>query len=137
MTELPSRDQDTGRYAGEIAPIWTIGKKLHGGTMVATSAAAATRRLRDTAPGHSGMFPIAASTDFLGAPEPGAVEYEVRIRKTGRQICLVDTSLVQGGRALCTPRSPLGISTIYSGLLGRSVRRYARRAARRRHSVHA
>ncbi len=100
MSELPSRDPDIGRYAGEIAPVWTIGDKVHGGTMVAASAAAAAARLRVVAPTLSEMFPIAASTDFLGAPDPGQVEYEVRVRKTGRQICLVDASLVQGGRPL-------------------------------------
>jgi acyl-CoA thioesterase len=100
LTELPGDGSEAGRYSGTIAPIWTIGKKLHGGTLVAASAAAATRRLRTVAPALSEMFPIAASSDFLGAPEPGDVEYEVRIRKTGRQICLVDTGLVQGGRTL-------------------------------------
>lgn len=100
MTELPSEDPALARYAGEIAPIWTIGNKLHGGTMVAATAAAATRRLRTVAPELTDMAPIAASTDFLGAPDPGEVEYEVRVRKTGRQICLVDSSLIQGGRTL-------------------------------------
>lgn len=91
---------EVARYRGVIDPIWTIGKKLHGGTMVATSAAAATTRLRAAHPDLADMFAIAASTDFLGAPDPGAVEYEVRIRKTGRQICLVDADLMQGGRTL-------------------------------------
>ncbi|WP_372465971.1 thioesterase family protein [Nocardia spumae] len=88
------------RYGGVIDPVWTIGKKLHGGTMVAASAAAATARLRTAHPGLAEMLPIAASTDFLGAPDPGEVEYRVRIRKTGRQICSVDTDLVQGGRTM-------------------------------------
>ncbi|MFF3571719.1 thioesterase family protein [Nocardia jiangxiensis] len=100
LTELPGPDPEIGRYSGTIEPIWTIGDKLHGGTMVAASAAAAMLRLRASAPDLSEMFPIAASTDFLGAPEPGEVEYEVRIRKTGRQICLLDAGLVQGGRTL-------------------------------------
>nr|WP_083905708.1 thioesterase family protein [Nocardia transvalensis] len=96
VTELP----DAGRYLGRIDRVWTIGKKLHGGTMVAGSAAAAARRLRDREPALAEMFPIAAATDFLGAPDPGDVEYHVDIRKTGRQICLVDTDLVQDGRTL-------------------------------------
>nr|WP_227833298.1 thioesterase family protein [Nocardia macrotermitis] len=100
LTELPGEDPAVGRYRGTIEPTWTIGHKLHGGTMVAGSAAAASRRLRAAAPELAGMFPISASTDFLGAPEAGEVEYEVRIRKTGRQICLIDTGLVQGGRTL-------------------------------------
>ncbi|MFF2557812.1 thioesterase family protein [Nocardia sp. NPDC058058] len=100
VTELPSDDPGIGRYAGVIESIWTIGKKLHGGTMVAGSAAAATEWLRRTAPERAEMFPIAASSDFLGAPDPGEVEYEVRTRKIGRQICLIDASLIQNGRTL-------------------------------------
>ncbi len=99
MTELEVGG-GVARYRGVIDPVWTIGPKVHGGTMVAGSAAAATTRLRATHPELAEMLPIATSTDFLGAPDPGEVEYEVRIRKTGRQICLVDTDLVQGGRTL-------------------------------------
>lgn len=99
VTEVETGD-GVARYRGVIDPVWTIGPKLHGGTMVAASAAAATTRLRAAHPELAEMFAIAASTDFLGAPDPGEVEYEVRIRKTGRQICLVDTDLVQGGRTL-------------------------------------
>ena len=99
LTELEISG-DTARYGGVIDPVWTIGSKLHGGTMVAASAAAAVTRLRTAHPGPAEMFPVSASTDFLGAPDPGAVEFEVRIRKTGRQICLVDADLVQGGRPL-------------------------------------
>ncbi|WP_436838667.1 thioesterase family protein [Nocardia nova] len=99
MTEVTVGD-GVARYRGVIDPVWTIGPKVHGGTMVAASAAAATTLLRAERPELAEMFAIAASTDFLGAPDPGEVEYEVRIRKTGRQICLVDTDLVQGGRTL-------------------------------------
>ncbi|RMI31034.1 thioesterase family protein [Nocardia stercoris] len=89
-----------GRYRGEIGPIWTIGPKVHGGTMVAAGAAAATRRLRESQPDLAHMMPIAAASDFLGAPEPGTVEYQVTVRKTGRQIALVDVDMYQGER-LC------------------------------------
>ncbi|TQM30238.1 thioesterase family protein [Nocardia bhagyanarayanae] len=100
LTELLSGDAEVGRYAGVIDEIWTIGQKVHGGTMVAASAAAATRWLRASDPALAEMAPIAASSDFLGAPEPGEVEYEVRIRKIGRQICLADATLTQNGRAM-------------------------------------
>ncbi|WP_431958633.1 thioesterase family protein [Nocardia lijiangensis] len=100
LTELLSAEAGTGRYAGVIDDIWTIGPKVHGGTMVAASAAAATRWLRASDPALTEMAPIAASSDFLGAPEPGEVEYEVRIRKVGRQICLADATLTQNGRAM-------------------------------------
>ncbi|WP_083887815.1 thioesterase family protein [Nocardia asiatica] len=100
LTEARPSTEGTGRYLGVIDDIWTIGPKVHGGTMVAASAAAATNRLRAADPSLVGMAPVAASSDFLGAPNPGEVEYEVRVRKIGRQICLADTDLVQDGRVL-------------------------------------
>ncbi|WP_216916907.1 thioesterase family protein [Nocardia noduli] len=100
LTEVDATAPGTGRYTGVIDEIWTIGKKVHGGTMVAGSAAAATNWLRATDPALAEMAPIAASTDFLGAPEPGAVDYEVSVRKIGRQICLADVTLIQGDRGL-------------------------------------
>ena len=100
LTELPPRTPETGRYLGVIDRIWTIGKKVHGGTMVAASAAAATSWLRATDPALAAIAPISASSDFLGAPNPGEVEYEVRIRKIGRQICLADVDLIQDDRTL-------------------------------------
>ncbi|PXX65029.1 acyl-CoA thioesterase [Nocardia tenerifensis] len=100
LTELPTTTSDAGRYLGAIDKTWTIGDKVHGGTMVAATAAAGLKWLRATDPALTAMAPIAASSDFLGAPDPGEVEYEVRIRKTGRQICLADASLIQNGRTL-------------------------------------
>ncbi|MGW4088285.1 thioesterase family protein [Nocardia sp. NPDC004750] len=100
LETAPPRTPDTGRYLGFIDDIWTIGPKVHGGTMVAGSAAAATNWLRAADPALVGMAPVAASSDFLGAPNPGEVEYEVRLRKIGRQICLADADLVQNGRVL-------------------------------------
>ncbi|GGK50665.1 hypothetical protein GCM10011591_22770 [Nocardia camponoti] len=98
MTELPHSGEETGRYSGEIDATWTIGPKVHGGTMVASSAAAAATWLRTVDPSQAEMAPIAASSDFLGAPEPGKVEYAVTLRKKGRQISLVDVELQQNGR---------------------------------------
>ncbi|MBF6141161.1 thioesterase family protein [Nocardia farcinica] len=99
LTALPGPTPDAGRYRGVIDPVWTIGPKVHGGTMVAASAAAATAWLRADGSAPAGMAPIAASSDFLGAPEPGEVGYEVRTRKIGRQICLVDVTLTQNDTA--------------------------------------
>ncbi|WP_083865158.1 thioesterase family protein [Nocardia brevicatena] len=100
LTELAAAEPGVGRYRGFIDDIWTIGSKVHGGTMVATSAAAATRWLRTVEPDRADMGPIAASADFLGAPEPGEVDFEVNIRKVGRQICLADVELIQRDRSL-------------------------------------
>ncbi|WP_416563794.1 thioesterase family protein [Nocardia testacea] len=100
LTELAADEPGDGRYRGVIDDIWTIGPKVHGGTMVAGSAAAASRWLRTVEPERATMAPLSGSTDFLGAPEPGEVLYDVTVRKVGRQICLVDVMLVQRGRPL-------------------------------------
>lgn len=100
MAEVGETAPGTVRYRGHIDDIWTIGPKVHGGTMVAASAAAATKRLSATEPERAAMAPIAAATDFFGAPDPGEVEYEVTIGKVGRQICSVDVDLFQQDRKL-------------------------------------
>ena len=88
LTDLPN-----GGFAGFIDPMWTIGKKVHGGAMLALCAAAARRELADR-----GLQPIAVSVDYLGAPDPGAVTLLVQVRKVGRQVCLVDVDLMQNDR---------------------------------------
>ncbi|MBF6371293.1 thioesterase family protein, partial [Nocardia puris] len=62
LTALPGPTPDAGRYRGVIDPVWTIGPKVHGGTMVAASAAAATAWLRADGSAPAGMAPIAASS---------------------------------------------------------------------------
>lgn len=100
----PVRQAD-GRYTATISPLWTIGPKVHGGTLVAASAAVGLAGLRDSLL-ESGqqqatdMFPIAAATDFQGAPDPGEVTFDVALRKTGRQISLADVVLRQHDRIL-------------------------------------
>ncbi|NUS92984.1 MAG: thioesterase family protein, partial [Nocardia sp.] len=70
LTELAADEPGDGRFRGVIDDIWTIGPKVHGGTMVAGSAAAASRWLRTVEPDRASMAPLSGSTDFLGAPEP-------------------------------------------------------------------
>lgn len=107
LTTLTPREG--GRYEAHIDPIWTIGPKVHGGVMLAVTAAAARDELR-TSVGEAAaaMQPIAASVDFLGAPNPGDVTLVVQVRKTGRQICLADVELVQGDRTFVRSTVTLG-----------------------------
>jgi Acyl-CoA thioesterase C-terminal domain/Acyl-CoA thioesterase N-terminal domain len=98
-----------GRYGAHIDPMWTIGPKVHGGVMLAVTAAAARAELRAYAPDvAAGMQPIAASVDFQGAPDPGDVTLAVTVRKTGRQICLADVALLQGERTFVRSAVTLG-----------------------------
>lgn len=100
--------QADGRYRSTISPVWTIGPKVHGGTLLAASAAAGLQALRDGGVdrpdgqrlSRMDLLPVAAATDFRGAPNPGEVTFEVVVRKTGKQICLADVELSQHDRVL-------------------------------------
>ena len=91
-----------GRYTATIDSIWTIGPKVHGGSMMAVCAAAARRCLRDGAGENDSLLkmqPLAVSANYLSAPDPGEVELEVIVRKQGRQVALFDVELSQAGRS--------------------------------------
>ncbi|CAM2838090.1 thioesterase family protein [Skermania piniformis] len=105
------------RFTGSIDPVWTVGPKVHGGTLQAGCAAAARAWLTRQLPAAAALQPLAISTNFLGAPEPREVTYAVTIRKTGRQICLVDVELSQDGRT-CV------LATVTLGRLGEQAPAY-------------
>jgi acyl-CoA thioesterase len=83
-----------GSYGAVIDSIWTIGPKVHGGTMLAMCAAAAKAQLGD-----EGVQPLAVSVSYLSAPDPGEVHLTAILRKRGKQVSHVDVELTQGGRA--------------------------------------
>ncbi|MDJ0013443.1 thioesterase family protein [Rhodococcus erythropolis] len=100
-----------GRYTATIDPIWTIGPKVHGGSMMAVCAAAARRCLRDGAGANDSLLkmqPLAVSANYLSAPDPGEVELEVIVRKQGRQVALFDVELSQAGRSAVRAAVTLG-----------------------------
>ncbi|MGG7103372.1 thioesterase family protein [Rhodococcus sp. 24CO] len=123
MSTSPFRDLNrlesigNGRFRATIDPIWTIGPKVHGGSMMAVCAAAARAALRDGASdndsgGNDGvraMQPIAVSANYLAAPDPGDVDLAVTVQKQGRQVSLVDVELSQGGRIAVRAAVTLGI----------------------------
>ena len=107
LVTLGSRDD--GRYDATIAQFWTIGPKVHGGAMLAVCAAAARQRLRESgSDAMNAMQPISVAVDYLGAPDPGAVVLDVTVRKTGKQICLVDVALIQNDRTMVRAAVTLG-----------------------------
>ena len=123
MSTSPFRDLNrlesmgNGRFRATIDPIWTIGPKVHGGSMMAVCAAAARAALRDgvSGDGVSGddgsraMQPIAVSANYLAAPDPGDVDLAVTVQKRGRQVSLVDVELSQAGRIAVRAAVTLGI----------------------------
>ncbi|MGC0365470.1 acyl-coenzyme A thioesterase PaaI-like protein [Rhodococcus sp. 27YEA15] len=102
---------DVDRYRATIDPMWTIGPKVHGGSMMAVCAAAARAHLRESANGDESvrsMQPLAVSAQYLAAPDPGDVELSVAVRKRGRQVVFADVELSQGGRTAVRAAVTLG-----------------------------
>jgi acyl-CoA thioesterase len=87
------RSDAEGSFAAVIDSTWTIGPKVHGGTMLATCAAAAKQQLADAE-----VQPLAVSVSYLNAPDPGGVELTTVVRKRGKQVGHVDVEMTQGGR---------------------------------------
>jgi hypothetical protein len=85
-----------GEFDGNLNEHWTIGPKVHGGTMVALCAKAAREAYR--AQGGAAVHPVAVSANFLSAPDPGPVRLVTTVRKRGRRIGLVDVELMAGER---------------------------------------
>lgn len=88
-------------YRAVIDPVFTIGPKVHGGTLQMLSAHAAVEALaatRDDVAGAHDLVPVATSSSFLSAPDPGEVTLAVTIRKAGRRVSVVDVDVEQNGR---------------------------------------
>ncbi|SIR67749.1 thioesterase family protein [Williamsia sterculiae] len=103
----------TAVYDGEIDPVFTIGPKVHGGSAQMLSALAAQTGFVDTAEASGAgpvdpPSPVAISSDFLHAPDPGAVQVRVWVRKRGRQVSVVEVDLQQNGRTTIHSSVTLG-----------------------------
>lgn len=96
---IARRTDDEGAYSAVIDSTWTIGPKVHGGTMLATCAAAAKAQLAEVG-GHASadMEPLAVSVSYLSAPDPGEVGLTAIVRKRGKQVSHVDVEMTQGER---------------------------------------
>ncbi|MGL4305488.1 MAG: thioesterase family protein [Mycobacteriaceae bacterium] len=88
-------DLGRGRFGAHLEHIWTIGPKVHGGTMLALCASAARAALAD---GDPLIQPISVSASYLSAPDPGDMMLSTHIRKRGRRLSLVDIELSQNDR---------------------------------------
>ena len=93
-------------FTANLNEHWTIGSKVHGGTMVALCAEAARAGYADGS--GSPAQPVAVSTNFLSAPDPGSVRLVTTVRKRGRRIGLVDVALIQGERTCVYVTATLG-----------------------------
>nr|WP_206040395.1 thioesterase family protein [Rhodococcus sp. HNM0563] len=106
MTTLTAAGE--GAWSAHIAPTWTIGPKVHGGCLLAVSAAAA-RRAGIEAGADPAVQPLAVSASFVSAPDPGEVEITTVVRKLGKQVSVVDATIGQGGRVAVRASITLGV----------------------------
>ncbi|GED99005.1 thioesterase family protein [Gordonia crocea] len=112
------RDDDQIVYTAQIDPIYTIGPKVHGGSaqMLAVNAAHAAflEWTGSEAPalvradGQSPV-PVAITSTYLNAPNPGAIELRARLVKRGRTVSVVDVDVVQDARTVITSTVVFGI----------------------------
>jgi acyl-CoA thioesterase len=117
VSSAPFRDLNAltpggdGTFQAHIDPIWTIGPKVHGGTMTSLCAAAARARLVDD--GGAGdlarVQPLAVGANYLAAPDPGEVTLSTTVRKRGKQVSFVDVELRQGDRVAVHASVTLGV----------------------------
>ncbi|GAA3951142.1 thioesterase family protein [Gordonia caeni] len=99
-------------YRGVISPVFTIGPKVHGGSLQMMVAAAARDALAltwDRDPELlDGVVAIAVSSDYLAAPDPAEVQLAVRIVKRGRTVSLAQVDVTQGERTMVVSTVTLG-----------------------------
>lgn len=109
-----SRGPDSMVYRGAVDPVFTIGPKVHGGSLQIMIAVAARRALTELAAGDTdpalfdGITPLAIASDYLAAPDPADVDIAARIVKRGRTVSLVHVDVSQGGRSMVSSTVTLG-----------------------------
>jgi Thioesterase-like superfamily len=83
---------EAGRFDGDVNPEWTIAGKPNGGYLLAMLGRAAA-----SVSVHGDV--IAASADYLTAPQPGPVTVEAEVLRGGRSASQVRARMSQGGDA--------------------------------------
>ncbi|HZU78934.1 MAG TPA: thioesterase family protein [Acidimicrobiales bacterium] len=85
------RRRGEGEFAADVHPEWTIAGKPNGGYLLATMARAAVEL---SAQGHV----LAASAHYLSSPDPGPVDIEAEVLRTGRNASQLRARMRQGAR---------------------------------------
>ncbi|WP_019200963.1 thioesterase family protein [Tsukamurella sp. 1534] len=97
FAELTAVTPAPGGFTADIDPTWSVGRKVHGGALLAVTASAA-RAAHLAGGGEPAMEPVVISAEYLGAPDPGTVELRTDVRKSGRTTSVVNVEAVQGDR---------------------------------------
>jgi hypothetical protein len=107
-------DGSSIEYRGVVDPAFTIGPKVHGGSLQMMVAAAAREGLHalsspDDDPALlDGVSALAIASDYLAAPDPAEVDLAVRIVKRGRTVSLAHVEVTQHDRVMVSSTVTLG-----------------------------
>ena len=106
LTLRPTEGPGDVNYHASIDPTFTIGPKVHGGTMQMLVARAALHAYDElvgsdeSMPSAADLVPVAIASDYLAAPDPSDVDLAVTLRKRGRTVTLLTVDLAQNGRLM-------------------------------------
>ncbi|WAC56833.1 thioesterase family protein [Gordonia sp. SL306] len=107
LTEVGRSGDDRITYRAVMDPVFTIGPKVHGGSLQMVVAHAARQALTDLSPqgasdddAEATKIPVAISSDYLAAPDAAAIDLEVLVRKRGRTVTVMTVDAMQGGRTM-------------------------------------
>lgn len=92
-----------GRYSTELDAGWSIGGSLNGGYLQIPVVRAVL-----AAEGHP--HPVAVTTDFLEAPQPGKAEIVVERLRVGKSVGTARATLLQAGQ-------PVMVASVVTGIL--------------------
>lgn len=83
-----------GEHLVDIDPGWMVGPKPNGGYLLAVAARAAGATM--DADGVHHVDPLAATTHYLRAPDPGPATVRTEVLRTGRSASQVRSTIYQG-----------------------------------------
>ena len=107
LTEVGRGGPDSITLRAHIDATFTIGPKVHGGTLQMVVAKAARTALTALTPdgdrlaeSAAAMIPVAISSDYLTAPDAADIDLEISVRKSGRTVTVLTVDAVQLGRTV-------------------------------------
>ncbi len=107
LTEVDRGGPDSITLRAHIDETFTIGPKVHGGTLQMVVAKAARTALTALTPdgdrlaeSAAAMIPVAISSDYLTAPDAADVDLVISVRKRGRTVTVLSVDAVQLGRTV-------------------------------------
>ncbi|ANY22349.1 thioesterase family protein [Gordonia terrae] len=107
LTEVGRGGPDSITLRAHIDATFTIGPKVHGGTLQMVVAKAARTALTALTPdgdrlaeSAAAMIPVAISSDYLTAPDAADIDLEISVRKRGRTVTVLTVDAVQLGRTV-------------------------------------